>query len=97
MKSNKRHGRRAAKPLLPLMVGEMAMASVETIGRRLLLIAQGRCSPAEYQRMLMEKVAAAQRSAAIVATSAGKAKPHAVIAPWHSRVTANAKRLRKRR
>ncbi|MCU0838239.1 MAG: hypothetical protein MUE49_05890 [Rhodospirillales bacterium] len=96
MKPNKRRGRRTAKPLLPLMVGEMAVASVETIGRRLLLIARGRCSAAEYRRMVLEKVEAARRSAAIVATSAGKAKPQAVLAPWHGRVTANAKRLRKR-
>lgn len=80
------------------MIGEMTAASLETICRRTLLIAQGRCAPAEYRRMVLEKAAAVQSSAAaLVRADSGKAKPLALLSPWHSRVTANAKRLRKKK
>jgi len=42
----------------PLMMAELAMASWETIARRTSMIARGTCSPAEYQRMIIEKAAA---------------------------------------
>jgi hypothetical protein len=40
------------------MMMEMAFASWETIGRRGQMMARGKCSPAEYSRMVLEKVAA---------------------------------------
>lgn len=96
MTVRKRRQPRPAGLPLPLMVGEMALASFETIARRTALILQGRCSAAEYQRMVQEKVAAAQRSASVLAGPPGKGKARAALAPWHHRVVANAKRLRRR-
>ena len=55
----KRRKKRAAVPL-PLMMAETALSSWETIGHRTWMMAQGRCSPAEYQRMVVEKAQAAQ-------------------------------------
>ena len=88
----KRLARRRTRTL-PSMMVELAMASWETIARRTAMIARGTCSPAEYQRMLMEKAAALQQSAIAVMTGRGK---KAVLAPWHRRATANARRLRRK-
>lgn len=88
--------RKAASPLvLPLMLGEMALASLETIARRSRMMAQGRCPAAEYRRMVVEKADAAQASLAALVRPAS-ARPRRVLSPWHRRVTANAKRLRKK-
>jgi hypothetical protein len=76
------------------MMTEMMLASWETIARRTLMIAQDTCTPAEYSRMAMEKAAALQRSMLAVMSGRGA---RAVLAPWHHRATANAKRLRKKR
>lgn len=93
----KRRRRPAAGPLsLSLLLGEMALASAETIARRTQLIVSGRCSPAEASRMGAEKLAAAAETAALLATPAGRGDLRRLLAPWHRRVTANAKRLRKR-
>ncbi|HEV2097398.1 MAG TPA: hypothetical protein VGR45_00575 [Stellaceae bacterium] len=78
---------------LPLMMAELMMASWETIARRSLMIAQGTCSLAEYQKMAMEKAAALQQSALAVMSGRGE---KAALAPWHRRATANAKRLRRK-
>jgi len=71
----------------PLMMAELAMASWETIARRTSMIARGTCSPAEYQRMIIEKAAALQQSA--VAAMTGRAtKPrsaHGINAPQQMR------------
>jgi hypothetical protein len=67
------------------------MASWETIARRSLMMVKGMCSPAEYQRMVTEKAAVIQQSALAVMVGRGKRE---VLAPWHKRATANAKRLR---
>jgi len=75
------------------MMAELAMASWETIARRTAMIARGTCSPAEYQRMVMEKAAAFQQSAIAVMTGRGK---KAALAPWHKRASANARRLRRK-
>lgn len=77
---------------LPLMVAELMMASWETMARRSLMMLQGTCPPAEYQRMATEKAAAMQLSA--LAVWGGRSKTQA-LAPWHKRATANAKRLRR--
>ena len=78
---------------LPLLMAELAMASWETIARRTAMIARGTCTPAEYQRMVAEKAAALQQSAIAVMTGRGK---KAMLAPWHKRATANARRLRRK-
>ncbi|MFO1156499.1 MAG: hypothetical protein U1E43_06915, partial [Rhodospirillales bacterium] len=89
--------RKAASPLaLPLMLGEMTLASLETIARRSWMMAQGRCSAAEYRRMGAEKAEAALASATALARPPGKRQAVAVLALWHRRATANAKRLRKK-
>ena len=75
------------------MMAELAMASWETVARRTAMIARGTCTPAEYQRMLLEKAASLQQSAMAVITRRGK---KAVLAPWHKRATANARRLRRK-
>ena len=69
------------------------MASWETIARRAAMIARGTCSPAEYQRMVIEKTAALQQSAIAVMTGRGN---KAALAPWHKRATGNARRLRRK-
>jgi hypothetical protein len=76
---------------LPLMMTELAVASWETVWHRTALMMTGACSPAEYQRMLTEKMRAVQLSGA--ALMAGE-DAEAVIKPFHKRATANAKRLR---
>ena len=76
------------------MMTELMVASWETIARRSLMMLQGTCSPAEYQRMTTEKVAAIQQSALAVIFGRGKRQ---ALAPWHKRATANAKRLRAKR
>ena len=88
----KRLARRRTRAL-PLMMVELAMASWETIARRTAMIARGSLSPAEYQRMIIEKAAALQQSALAVMTGRGK---KAALAPWHRRATANARRLRRK-
>ena len=88
----KRRARSRARTL-PLMMAELAMASWETIARRTAMIARSACSPTEYQRMVIEKAAALQQSAMAVMTGRGK---KAVLAPWHKRATANARRLRRK-
>ncbi|MFO1152864.1 MAG: hypothetical protein U1E42_04225 [Rhodospirillales bacterium] len=75
------------------MLTETFWSSVQTIGRRTRLIAEGRCTAAEYRRMLEEKVAAAQDSAAVLARRRGSGGVTALLAPWHRRVKANARRL----
>jgi hypothetical protein len=81
---------------LPLMAAELALASWEVVARRGLMIAQNRCTPREYQRMVAEKVRAARASATTLMASGGRASLGAMLAPWHRRAKANARRLRRR-
>lgn len=95
----RRMPRRRTATSLPMMFVQMATASVETIARRTGMMATGRCSAAEYQRMVAEKAKAAMETAAVLAKpGAAKRKTTAskAIAPWHRAVVANAKRLRKK-
>jgi hypothetical protein len=85
---------RRRRQTLPNIVSELMVASWETIARRGALVAQGTCAPSEYQRMFMEKAAALQHSALALVSGRGTG---AILAPWHKRATANAKRLRRRR
>jgi hypothetical protein len=88
--------RRRRKTSLPTMMTDLMLASWETFTRRMLLIAQNKCSPAEYRRMLNEKVEAATASGSKLVSSRGMATTASVLAPWHRRAVANAKRLRKK-
>jgi hypothetical protein len=81
---------------LPLMLAELALASWETVARRMLLMMGGTCSPAEYMRMVTEKAAAAQRSALVLSRPRSRRNVRGAVSPWHRRAKANAKRLRKR-
>jgi hypothetical protein len=83
--------------LLPLMMADLTLASWETIAHRMFLISQNRCSPAEYQRMFNEKAAAAMSTGFTLMSSFGQASMASLMAPWLSRATANAKRLRKKK
>jgi hypothetical protein len=78
---------------LPAMMTQLTLSSWETIYHRTLMMAQGRCSAAEYQRMVMEKAAAMQASAVALMTGRGHA---AALAPYLVRSRANAKRLRRK-
>lgn len=81
---------------LPGMLTNLTLASWETITRRTMLIAQNRCTPTEYQRMVGEKAQAAMETTFRLASSGSQASFASLIAPWYSRVTSNAKRLRKK-
>ena len=88
--------KRRQRLLLPAMMSDLMLASWETITRRSFLIAQNDCSPAEYRRMRDEKAEAAARSAARLISGGRRATMTSLLAPWHSRAIANAKRLRKK-
>jgi hypothetical protein len=98
MKKRRKPSRRTAASL-PMMFVQMAAASMETIARRTGMMASGRCSAAEYQRMVAEKAKAAVETAAVLAkpgSAKRKSTATKAIAPWHRAVVANAKRLRKK-
>jgi hypothetical protein len=80
---------------LPAMMAELTVSSWTTILRRTQLIAEGKCTPAEYQRMMTEKADAA-RASLMAFTTPGAPNPQAILQPWLSRATANAQRLRRR-
>lgn len=88
----KRRHRRSV--LLPVTLAELSLASWETILRRTLLMSSGRCSPAEYQRMVQEKADAFRHNVTALSRSTGTLSAAALIAPWHRRAVANARRLR---
>jgi hypothetical protein len=82
----------AAPMSLPIMWTELAIASWETVWHRTALMVTGECTPAEYERMVAEKMKAVYQSG--MAMAAGK-DAEAVLRPFHKHATANAKRLRK--
>ncbi len=59
-------------------------------------MAQNKCSPAEYRRMVKEKAEAAAISGLTLITRGGTASVNSLLAPWHKKARANAKRLRKK-
>jgi hypothetical protein len=71
----------------------LAAASWETMFRRGLMMAQGTCTPAEYRRMVAEKVAAAHASASALSRGHGTSS---VMAPYVRRTRANVRRLRRK-
>ena len=77
----------------PMAMTMLAVASWETIWRRSFLMAQGRCTLAEYRRMAEEKAVALQVSTAAFISGRGQA---AVLAPFVNRARANARRLRRK-
>jgi 23S rRNA maturation mini-RNase III len=77
-----------------MMMARLTASSLETIFHRTTMMAKGTCSPAEYQRMVAEKAAAAQKS--MLAMMMGRSLTSA-LAPYASRARANAKRLRRRK
>ena len=81
---------------LPVMMAELTFASWDTIARRTWMMAQGTCSPAEYRRMVREKAQAALYSGLALTASTGAVTTAALLAPWHKRATANARRLRRK-
>ena len=89
-----RKSRKAAS--VPMMMANMAVASWETILQRSMLIAQNACSQEEYVRMVQEKAEATMESSMKLLWSGGMAPMASLIAPFHRRATANAKRLRKK-
>jgi hypothetical protein len=78
----------------PGLAMQLAWTSWEVIMWRSLLVLQNRCSAGEYERMVTEKVQAAQRSAAVIMGSAGLPDAASVLAPWHTLARANLRRLR---
>jgi hypothetical protein len=85
--------KRRTSSALPLAMARLTAASLETIFHRSVMMAKGTCSPAEYHRMTAEKVAAVRESTLALMTGRGQA---AVMAPFISRSSANAKRLRRK-
>jgi hypothetical protein len=86
--------RRRSKPSLPVLFAELFIASAETIAHRAALAASGKLRAAEQQRMLDEKIRAAQRSG--LALMSPRLSLAALIAPWHRAARRNAKRLGRR-
>jgi hypothetical protein len=84
---------RRTSSTLPVMMAQLTVASWETIFHRTLMMARGTCSPAEYQRMVMEKAAAMRTSTRALASRKGGG---AVLAPFLWRARGNAKRLRRK-
>ncbi len=74
------------------MMAQLMLASWETIYRRTVLMTRGKCSEAEYRRMVTEKMAAMQSSTKALLRGRGDA---AALAPFVTRARANAKRLRR--
>ena len=79
------------------MMTDLMVSSWETIARRTLLMAQNRCSPVEFQRMMLEKTQAAMETSWRLISSNGHAPMASLIAPWLKRTKANSKRLRRKK
>jgi hypothetical protein len=81
-----------AAPLsLPLMWTELAVASWETVWHRTALMATGKCSQAEYESMVHEKMQAMTQAGMALMTGQDAAD---VMHPFLSKARANAERLR---
>jgi len=75
------------------MVTELMFSSFETIGRRSWMLSQGKCSPTEFARMVLEKQQALCLSGFALLT---RASAPSILAPFHHAARANAKRLRRK-
>jgi hypothetical protein len=76
---------------LPELYGELAIASWETIVHRTMMMMTGTCTVDEYQSMITEKVEAMQHATLALMTGGGELD---MLAPFHAKARANAKRLR---
>jgi 23S rRNA maturation mini-RNase III len=76
----------------PTTLASLALTSWETIFRRSMMMVQGTCSAAEYQRMVTEKVVATQQSLWAMACGGSH---DAMLRPYVTRARANVKRLRR--
>jgi hypothetical protein len=76
---------------LPELYGELAVASWETIMQRTMMMMTGTCTVDEYQSMIAEKVEAMQHATLALMTGGGELD---MLAPFHAKARANAKRLR---
>ena len=81
----------AALLAFPKMMAQLTLASWDTIGHRIVLIAQGACTMSEYQLMASEKVEALQLST--LALLAGCSQEE-MVKPYLQRAQNNASRLR---
>ncbi len=70
---------------------ELAVSSWETIWHRTTLFATGQLTMAECERMVSEKMNAAEQSTSAMLSGES---PEAILAPYHGRAMANARRLR---
>lgn len=84
---------RRSRSTAPRLLAELGAASAETIARRMMLMGSGRCTRAEYRKMVTEKVAAAQSSWLEMAFSPW-AMWSAMLQPYHRAARRNARRLR---
>jgi hypothetical protein len=75
----------------PKMMAQLAFASWETMGYRIMLIAQGACTMSEYELMASEKVEALQLSMLALLTGCSQEE---VVKPYLQRAQNNASRLR---
>ena len=96
MKKTRRRFRRESHVFqavrLSAMTTEMMSSSFETMARRSWMLAQGKCSPTECARMVLEKQQALALSGFALLMGASATS---ILAPFHRGVTANAKRLRR--
>lgn len=81
----------AALFAFPTMMTQLAFASWETIGYRMMLMAQGACTMSEYQLMLSEKAEALQFSMLALVTGCSHEE---MVNLYLQRAQNNASRLR---
>jgi hypothetical protein len=77
------------------MLAGLGLASAEVIARRGWMIATGACTPAEYRRMIAEKISASQQTARS-ALSSRRPRMKSLLAPWYSATQRNVERLRRK-
>ena len=77
----------------PHQLFDLGTASAETIARRMMLMATGRCSPAEYRKMVSEKVVATGHSWMEAMMSPWMAA-FSMLEPYRRAARRNARRLR---
>jgi hypothetical protein len=84
---------RRSRSSAPRLFAELGAASAETIARRMMLMGTGRCSHAEYRKMVTEKIAATQSSWLELAFTPWTVWT-ALLTPYHRAARRNARRLR---
>jgi hypothetical protein len=86
---------RRSRSSTPWLLAELGFASAETIAHRMMLMGTGRCSHAEYNKMVTEKIAAAQTSWLEMAFSPWTMWT-SMLQPYHKAARGNARRLRRK-